>query len=211
MNMLQGLFLFGNNFIGTIPDSIGQLDQLLHVRLQKNFLSGPVPTSLGLLPLNELWLNKDKLSGRIPSELGELENIKDLRLNKNKLFGPIPEELFKMKNLVYLDLSKGSLSGTISSSISQLEDLAYFTVNNNKLTGEIPDSFGEMNLQVLLMYGNQLTGEVPQSICANKGSSTGLQQLAVDCLPSATNGTVRVSCDCCDVCCDYESGVCHKV
>lgn len=150
------------------------------------------------------------MRGSIPSELGKMKQIKDLRLNKNSLTGTIPEELFALTSLKFLDLSKLSLTGILSPLVANLEDLISLKVNNNELSGEIPSSIGGMNLDSLLLYGNQFIGEVPESICDMKGPE-GLMELAVDCLPSFVNDTVRVSCDCCDICCDYESGFCQDM
>ena len=138
-----------------------------------------------------------------------MNGLKGLRLNRMNLNGTIPNELFNLTDLVYLDLSKAGLTGTLSTQVANLENLASFVVNGNELSGEIPVSMGDMELEVMLMFSNDFSGQVPQSVCNRKGP-TGLQQLAVDCLPSS-NGTVRVFCDCCDICCDHETGVCHSV
>lgn len=179
-----------------------------YIQLYHNFLTGTIPSFFGEMSPVELWLSNNEISGTIPSELGMMKRLKSLRLNKMNLSGTIPEELFNLTNLVILDLSKLNLSGSLSAEIAKLEDLSVFLVNDNELTGEIPTSMGGMELEVMLMYGNDFIGEVPQSVCYRKGP-TGLKQLAVDCFPSVSDGTVRVSCDCCDVCCDHDTGVCH--
>ena len=170
-----------------------------YIRLNDNFLTGTIPSFFGKMSPVELWLSKNQMSGTIPSELAMMKRLQTLRLNKMNLSGTIPEELFNLSNLVILDVSKSNLSGSLSAEIAKLEDLAVLVVNGNELSGEIPTSMGEMGLEVMLMHGNHFIGEVPQSVCDRKGP-TGLKELAVDCLPSVSDGRVRVSCDCCDVC-----------
>jgi hypothetical protein len=65
-----------NQLNGTIPDSLGNLINILEIDLSSNQLSGSIPSSLGnLTHLNGLNLSGNQLSGSIPSSLGARPRI----------------------------------------------------------------------------------------------------------------------------------------
>jgi hypothetical protein len=64
------LSLEGNNLVGEIPGSIGQLSKLESLDLSRNHLTGKVPSALGRLEALE-WLSlyENRLSGLLPDPL----------------------------------------------------------------------------------------------------------------------------------------------
>ena len=104
-----------------------------------NQLNGSIPSELGNLPnLLVLRLDGNQLIGSIPAEIASNSSIWDLELNNNLLSGSIPAELGAMSNLEYLDLSDNQLSGRIPSALGNLSILEVLHLNNNQLTGSIP-------------------------------------------------------------------------
>lgn len=120
---LQNLFLSGNNFTGTIPESLSSLKSLSVMSLNNNLLSGKIPDvfqDLGLM-IN-IDLSSNNLSGPLPPSMqnlstltslllqnnhlsGELDVLQDLPLKdlnvENNLFnGPIPEKLLSIPNFI---------------------------------------------------------------------------------------------------------------
>ncbi|XP_057796921.1 receptor-like protein 9DC3 [Salvia miltiorrhiza] len=84
--------LSSNNFSGSIPDSIGNLNSLRYLNLSHNNLMGHIPASLGNISvLESLDLSWNKLDGRIPSELTRLTFLAKLNLSMNDLVGQIPQ------------------------------------------------------------------------------------------------------------------------
>ncbi|XP_057789104.1 receptor-like protein 9DC3 [Salvia miltiorrhiza] len=84
--------LSSNNFFGTIPDSIGNLNSLRYLNLSHNNLMGHIPASLGNINvLESLDLSSNKLNGGIPSELTMLTFLVKLNLSMNDLVGLIPQ------------------------------------------------------------------------------------------------------------------------
>ncbi|XP_057785005.1 receptor-like protein 19 [Salvia miltiorrhiza] len=84
--------LSSNNFSGSIPDSIGNLNSLRYLNLSHNNLMGHIPASLGNISvLESLDLSSNKLDGRIPSELTRLTFLAKLNLSMNNLVGQIPQ------------------------------------------------------------------------------------------------------------------------
>ena len=87
---------------GVVTDENGSVTEL---RLESNYLSGPIPSEVGnLANLTYLYLADNRLTGSIPSELGNLANLTYLNLVVNQLSGSIPSELGNLANLTYLDL-----------------------------------------------------------------------------------------------------------
>ena len=88
------LRLRGNNLVGSIPPSIGDLTNLELFDIQGNSVGGTIPASIGnLTNLVSLFLGGNQLTGSIPSELGNLPNLQFLSLGVNQLTGSIPPEL----------------------------------------------------------------------------------------------------------------------
>lgn len=118
---LKFLDLTDNRFIGEIPDlgvnEDGCLQDLEYLRLSYNFLTGPIPASLGtLMNLRELDFQNNRLSGDIPSSLGLLSNLEKLDLSNNSLSGMVTElHLVKLKKLLELSVSLNDLFFNMSS------------------------------------------------------------------------------------------------
>lgn len=181
----------GNGVHQQIPEEIGQLDQLLSLKITGN-LQGTVPASIfGLSKLRTLVIKNNYtdaldtpfpqtigqmtnlqeleltgcLSGNLPEELGNLKKLKELKLWANNLTGTIPESLTSLPSLYMLDLSGNQLEGSIPESISNLKELTSLRLSVNKLQGIIPESVGNLKkLYVLSLSSNQLEGNLPQTL-----------------------------------------------
>jgi len=126
------------------------LNKLQSLNLYENELSGSIPESLGNLSnLLQLGLSTNKLSGRIPNSLGNLKSLQKLYLNTNKLSGTIPESLGNLSNLYYFYLYNNQLSGTLPESLGNLSNLQVLHLRNNQLCGEIPLSLMKLSYQVM--------------------------------------------------------------
>ncbi|KAF0894855.1 hypothetical protein E2562_004867 [Oryza meyeriana var. granulata] len=102
--------LHGNNLTGTIPQSLGNLTNLIRLELQKNSLSGSIPASLGnIKTLEFLRLNGNSLTGTVPLEVLSLVLVGNLtemcRLALTKL-----RKIFACKND-----AGNNLDGTVGS------------------------------------------------------------------------------------------------
>ncbi|XP_047943104.1 receptor-like protein 36 [Salvia hispanica] len=71
-----------NNFIGEIPNAIGNLTALYHLNLSHNALNGSIPQSFGHLgDLESLDLSRNQLTGPISTGLEELTFLEVLNLS----------------------------------------------------------------------------------------------------------------------------------
>lgn len=85
------------------------------VSTDDNEVTGTIPTEIGALDeLKELYLGENELTGTIPSELGLLDEVKKLYLNDNDLTGTVPLELANLDELKEIDISKNNLIGSVT-------------------------------------------------------------------------------------------------
>ncbi|KAJ0763891.1 putative non-specific serine/threonine protein kinase [Helianthus annuus] len=111
LNNLRFLSLWSNSFTGSIPKALERLRSLEELDLFYNKLTGPVPTFLG--NLTKLDLSYNQFSGPIPESLGRLTGLTHLNLQSNLLTGPIPVTVAQLTKLIELDVSKNSLEGVV--------------------------------------------------------------------------------------------------
>mmetsp|Transcript_22006 Transcript_22006/g.28102 ORF Transcript_22006/g.28102 Transcript_22006/m.28102 type:complete len:172 (-) Transcript_22006:49-564(-) len=125
-----------------------------------NQLSGALPRELGnLVNLVRLRLNKNRLEGEIPGELGNLVLLEDLFLSGNQLTGEIPSELCALKKLKHLSLYDNQLTGTIPEGLGDLNLLGLW-LDSNRLYGPIPESLTALTCRIELQ-DNLLSGIIP--------------------------------------------------
>ena len=167
LSNLVDLRLHANQLTGEIPEELGNLSNLEHLYLHANQLTGEIPAELGSLSnLVDLYLNINQLTGEIPAELGNLSNLTVLWLSNNRLTGEIPAELGNLSNLTASVPRHGNqLTGEIPAELGSLSNLVDLYLNINQLTGEIPAELGNLsNLTVLWLSNNRLTGEIPEEL-----------------------------------------------
>ncbi|KAJ0718208.1 putative non-specific serine/threonine protein kinase [Helianthus annuus] len=132
---LEVLESIGNGFNGSIPESVGKLNNLRVLSLYFNSFTGSIPKALERLrSLEELYLVYNKLTGPVPTFLG---NLTKLDLSINQFNGSIPESLGRLAGLTYLSLQSNLLTGPIPVSLWQLTKLIELDVSENSLEGEV--------------------------------------------------------------------------
>lgn len=164
-----------NNFSGSIPTTISNCSSLVQLQLDKNQISGLIPTEVGTLTKLTLffaWSNQ--LEGSIPPGLADCTDLQALDLSRNALTGTIPSGLFMLRNLTKLLLISNSLSGSIPQEIGNCSSLVRLRLGFNRITGEIPSGIGSLKkLNFLDLSSNRLHGKVPDEI----GSCSELQMI----------------------------------
>jgi Leucine-rich repeat (LRR) protein len=185
--MLSELYLYDNQLVGPLPNSVSGLLNLTTLYLHSNFINGTLPSWLFSLPsLVTLILGDNQLSG----EIGEFKSnsLEYLYLSGNMLHGSIPRSISKLVNLTKLYLFSNNLSIMLeSASFSKLQklevlDFSYnnlFVSINNNVTDTMPNlsslslsscNISEFplflrtatNLQSLDLSNNSLHGQVPR-------------------------------------------------
>ncbi len=93
-----------NQYLKTIPESLGELSQLRTLDLQNNQLIS-LPKTIGkLIELTTLDLEKNQLT-TLPEEIGKLTKLKYLYLKQNNLT-TLPSSLTNLSNLKQMTLDK---------------------------------------------------------------------------------------------------------
>ncbi|KAF5794252.1 putative non-specific serine/threonine protein kinase [Helianthus annuus] len=147
LNNLRVLSLSYSSFTGSIPKALERLRSLEALDLSQNQLTGPVPTFLG--NLTKLDLSYNQFSGSITESLGRLTDLTRLSLQSNLLTGPIPESLGRLIGLTHLNLQSNLLTGPIPVTVGQLTKLVRLDISNNSLEGVVLEAHFA-NLSMLL-------------------------------------------------------------
>ncbi|GAB4840623.1 hypothetical protein Ancab_039647 [Ancistrocladus abbreviatus] len=92
LSIFNNLDLSNNEFVGKIPESVGNLMALQALNLSHNNLTGSIPQSLRKLSnLESLDLSCNLLSGEIPQQLTNLTFLENFNVSYNHLTGAIPQ------------------------------------------------------------------------------------------------------------------------
>ncbi|KAH9790050.1 MDIS1-interacting receptor like kinase 2 [Citrus sinensis] len=163
---LDSLLLNRNNLTGPIPSTIGFLNLLDELRLSHNRLDGPIPPTIGNLTyLTSLDLSSNQLSGLLPREVGNLKYLDSLSLDRNNLIGPIPPTIGYLTNLTSLNLGYNQLNSSIPPELMNCSQLQNLAVNHNSLSGSIPSEIGNLiHLRQLDLSHNFINGTIPSQL-----------------------------------------------
>jgi Leucine-rich repeat (LRR) protein len=153
-----------NGLAGTIPPELALLsDGLSRIDFSRagsrSFLSGSIPTELGLLTaLTFVNLRGNQLTGAIPGEIGEWTETGLLDLSDNALSGALPTTLGRMTNVESLYLQGNQITGPLASELGRLTNIRYLNIAGNIMTGPVPSEFGNVQLlETLNLEMNQFT------------------------------------------------------
>ncbi|KAI3509165.1 hypothetical protein L1887_24212 [Cichorium endivia] len=155
-------FHFGKNRLsGEIPSRLFSSRMTLkHVLFEENQFSGKIPLTLGLVQnLEVLRLDRNSLNGEVPSNINNLTSINQLFLSNNYFAGPLPN-LTGMTILNYLDMSNNTFQPSkIPSWFSSLQSLTTLKMQATGVLGEVPtDLFSIPQLETVVLRNNRLNG-----------------------------------------------------
>jgi Leucine-rich repeat (LRR) protein/serine/threonine protein kinase len=85
------LNLVNNSMVGTLPGSVGDLEQLGRLNVGSNKITGSIPDTVARLAnLTFLEIQNNKITGSIPSTLTQLMKLTWLQLDSNLITGVLP-------------------------------------------------------------------------------------------------------------------------
>ncbi|KAK2987918.1 hypothetical protein RJ640_003048 [Escallonia rubra] len=183
----------GNQFIGTIPKTLGSLGVLEYLVLGgNNFVSDTSSLELNFLTslpscrkLKVLGLEYNLLNGTIPTSIGNLStSLGQLRATGNGIMGTVPHEIGNLSSLFAVSLSTNHLTGSVPTTITRLQKLQGLELSDNSLRGSIPTEVCHLpNLNSLFLRRNHFSGPVPA--CLGNVSSLRYLHLAGNKLSSS--------------------------
>ncbi|KAL8027314.1 hypothetical protein ABFX02_14G087500 [Erythranthe guttata] len=155
-------FHFGKNQLsGEIPSQLFSSNlNLIHLLLEDNKLAGSIPLSLGLVQtLEVVRLDRNSLSGPVPENFNNLTSVQELFLSNNQLTGSLPN-LTGMNLLNYVDVSNNSFDATdVPPWFSSLQSLTSLIMENAHIQGKLPVSlFSLSQLQTVSLKNNRING-----------------------------------------------------
>ncbi|KEH21677.1 receptor-like protein [Medicago truncatula] len=121
---LMHLNLGRNNLSGEIPNPIGFLSELESLLLDDNDFYGSIPSTLQNCSMKFIDLGNNKLSDTLPSWIWEMQYLMVLRLRSNEFKGCITQKMCQLSSLIVLDIANNSLSGTIPNCLNEMKTLA---------------------------------------------------------------------------------------
>ncbi|KAK8632584.1 hypothetical protein V6N13_072974 [Hibiscus sabdariffa] len=193
----------GAGLKGSLPQNLNKLSMLNNIGLQRNQLSGKLPSFSGLSNLRYAYLDYNNFDS-IPSDFFDgLDDLEVLALDHNNFNAStgwsFPKALQNSAQLTNLSCMNCNLIGSLPDFLGSMPSLTNLILSSNRLSGEIQGTFSGSALQmlwlnnqlqggmtgsidvvatmesltVLWLHGNQFTGTIPENI----GNLTLLQDL----------------------------------
>ncbi|KAM1383790.1 hypothetical protein ACFX2F_036086 [Malus domestica] len=183
---------------GSIPESLGQLSQLISLYLSYNSWEGILTEShfINLTRLQDFqvevqvieyrpmslvfdmaydWIPPFKLHAikitncRVGPSFRQLEG---LSLKSNQLSGEFPHVWIAKSNILYLDVGQNSLFGNIPTSLGVLSSLTELKLNNNNFSSEVPDSLKNCSSLMSIDLGDNKLSDTQSNGYAEQATLT---------------------------------------
>ncbi|XVF76103.1 hypothetical protein PTKIN_Ptkin13bG0239000 [Pterospermum kingtungense] len=154
---------------GTLPQNLKKLSMLKNIGLQRNQLSGKLPSFSGLSNLQYAYLDYNNFD-TVPADFFDgLDNLEVLALDHNNFNATtgwsFPKALQNSVQLTNLSCMSCNLAGPLPDFLGSMLSLTTLMLSDNSLSGEIPRTFNGSVLQMLwlndqLGNGGGMTGPI---------------------------------------------------
>jgi Leucine-rich repeat (LRR) protein len=188
MKELRYLYLYQNVLTGSLPESLGELENLELFSAYDNHLTGPLVTGFSnMSKLNRLLLQNNRLTGSINNEAAfaaDMLLLEIVDLSNNKLSGRIPRSIFSLPRVTTVALSLNCFRGDLPPDLCGTRELQVLSMDGlggaqgckheyvipitgvslfNTLDGTVPACLWRLkNLTVLHLASNGLVGSIMQ-------------------------------------------------
>jgi hypothetical protein len=152
-----------NNFYGSFPSSIGDLENLLYLEASGTGLE-----------------EHTGFTGSLPSSIGNLHSLRGFYIGFNS-FDDLPSSLKQLNDLRFLGIGymNGKLDGFNGLGwLSGLDSLRVAWIGNNRYGGELPDLSRSSDLQLLAVDRAGFSGEFPAYLVDGTLPRVNMLQLA---------------------------------
>ncbi|KAK1426364.1 hypothetical protein QVD17_15035 [Tagetes erecta] len=158
-NRVTSINLASKSLTGTLPANINHLSQLKTLAVQRNSISGDLPTLSNLTMLQQVIVDGNNFTS-IPFDFFTgLINLQSFSISDNLDLSPwiIPDTLSQCTNLESFEASNAKITGTIPDVFEKLHNLQDLRLSYNNLTGSLPASFAGSQIRNLWL-NNQAVG-----------------------------------------------------
>ncbi|KAE8697789.1 hypothetical protein F3Y22_tig00110610pilonHSYRG00382 [Hibiscus syriacus] len=138
---------------GTLPQNLSKLSMLNNIGLQRNQLSGKLPSFRGLSSLQYAYLDYNSFDS-IPSDFFDgLDDLEVLALDHNNFNAtngwPFSKTLQNSAQLTNFSFMSCNLKGSLPDFLGSMPSLTNMKLSGNSLSGEISRTFNGSSLQML--------------------------------------------------------------
>jgi Leucine-rich repeat (LRR) protein len=188
---VEELNFYDNDLAGPLPPEIGNLVDLVDLKLWVNQITEVPPEIGNLTSLRTLWLSNNAFVG-VPAEIWSLTELQQLELAYSGI-SSLPPEIGDLTHLQYLDVSGNDLIA-LPSELTTLSELRSLDLSYNEIAA-LPPGFGGLAVERLDLGNNPALG-MPAALAAITTMTTlthlELFGLGIATLPDAIGNLVNL-------------------
>ncbi|XP_056844835.1 LOW QUALITY PROTEIN: receptor-like kinase TMK4 [Raphanus sativus] len=156
---VNSITLEDKSLSGTLPPEISTLSELKTITLQRNKLSGKIPSFAKLTSLQSIYLDSNLFDSVDPGAFAGLTSLQILSMSDNPNLSPwtFPSELSDSTSLTTVYLDNTTISGVLPDIFESFASLQNLRLSYNNVTGPLPPSLAKSTVQNLWI-NNQLSG-----------------------------------------------------
>jgi len=131
--------------------------------------------------LKKFTVERNALTGTIPTDIGNLVDLYEFNVSSNKMTGSLPESFYNLEKLRYVSLANNMFRGQLTNEVAGLEDLVAMNLYNNKFYGTLPYELGNLqNLEYFTAHENNIQGSCGQALCRKKNIVVTINCVKID-------------------------------
>lgn len=161
---VSSISLISKSLGGQLPPDLNQLSNLQSFNIQKNRISGSLPSLSNLPSLQEAHLDSNNFTSVPTNFLSGLTNLQKFSMDENPSLPPwtIPDSLTDSTTLADFSASNANIMGQIPDIFGSFPSLESLRLSYNNLTGFLPYSFAKSGIQNLVLNNQKLglTGRI---------------------------------------------------
>ncbi|XP_049406971.1 receptor-like kinase TMK4 [Solanum stenotomum] len=161
---VSSISLISKSLGGQLPPDLNQLSNLQTFNIQKNRISGSLPSLSNLPSLQDVHLDSNNFTSVPTNFLSGLTNLQKFSIDDNPGLPPwtIPDSLTDSTSLADFSASNANIMGQIPDIFGSFPSLESLRLSYNNLTGFLPYSFAKCGIQNLVLNNQKLglTGRI---------------------------------------------------